>query len=169
MTNPRSDKIYPTGEPLSKAYKETFIGGRSEQIPDNHIEEEDWWELIGGGWRGPTGILDRLIICTTYCIARAVFQTLRDTVLRVSRPDRDFALYLSAFGRCMFLSRDAYIGLGPKNMQPGDSLALLVGGKMPYVLRRKGECYELVGECYMHGVMRGERFDANQCQQIWLA
>ncbi len=66
------------------------------------------------------------------------------------------------------MTKARYIGLGPKDMQKGDSLALLEGGRVPYVLRRKGEWFELVGDCYIHGVMHGEIFDSTRCGQVWI-
>jgi hypothetical protein len=68
----------------------------------------------------------------------------------------------------MFTTKGTYLGLGPKDAQKGDLLALLQGGQMPNVLRRKGEFYELVGDCYVHGVMKGERYDESRCKRIRL-
>jgi len=62
----------------------------------------------------------------------------------------------------------AHTGLGPKNLQTGDCLAQLEGGKVPYVLRQNGQTFKLIGECYVHGFMLGERFDATRCERIWL-
>ena len=41
-------------------------------------------------------------------------------------------------------------------MKPGDIICVLFGGKMPFCLRPWGDCYLLVGECYVHGLMNGE-------------
>jgi hypothetical protein len=68
----------------------------------------------------------------------------------------------------MFISSDRRIGLGPKNMAIGDCLVLLMGGKVPFVLRPRGDVFELVGECYVHGAMQGELFDVNKCVKICL-
>ena len=52
-------------------------------------------------------------------------------------------------------SRGYYV-LGPKVMEVGDVVCVLFGGKMPFCLRPLGERYLLVGECYVHGLMKGE-------------
>jgi hypothetical protein len=52
--------------------------------------------------------------------------------------------------------------------QKGDLVAILAGGKVPYILRPKaaskspgedgnlGRCYTVVGDAYIHGIMDGE-------------
>lgn len=65
-------------------------------------------------------------------------------------------------GRCMFLTEKGYVGLGPESMKPGDQVAILLGGTTPFVLRNtpgsveRREEYEMIGDCYVHGVMDGE-------------
>lgn len=52
-------------------------------------------------------------------------------------------------------------GLGPAGTAIGDCIALLTGGKMPFVLRRREHCdaeesrprYEIIGNCYLDGWM----------------
>lgn len=39
---------------------------------------------------------------------------------------------------------------------PGDQVCILFGGNTPFVLRPCNEYYQLVGECYIHGMMDGE-------------
>ncbi|KAH7350751.1 heterokaryon incompatibility protein-domain-containing protein [Rhexocercosporidium sp. MPI-PUGE-AT-0058] len=63
-------------------------------------------------------------------------------ILRPINPD--FKLYWQGVEK----AREAYVQL-PK------------GGKLlPYVLRKEEEKYALIGECYTHGLMRGEVWDA---------
>lgn len=52
-------------------------------------------------------------------------------------------------------SKDYYI-LGPEIMEVGDVICVLLGGKIPFCLRPRGNHYFLVGECYVHGLMDGE-------------
>jgi hypothetical protein len=37
----------------------------------------------------------------------------------------------------------------------GDSVAIQLSGKTPYILRQQGEHFLLVGETYVHGLMKG--------------
>jgi hypothetical protein len=56
----------------------------------------------------------------------------------------------------------------PLLAKPGDSVCLVFGADVPFVLRKaptkqssekygRKQCYNLVGECYVHGIMDGER------------
>jgi hypothetical protein len=47
-------------------------------------------------------------------------------------------------------------GLGPAVMWPGDSVCVLYGASMPFIIRPEGAAYRLIGECYVYGLMRGQ-------------
>lgn len=51
--------------------------------------------------------------------------------------------------------KDMYV-LGPAVMAAGDVICVMYGGKLPFVLRPWGSRYLLVGECYIHGLVRCE-------------
>ncbi|TGJ86809.1 hypothetical protein E0Z10_g1990 [Xylaria hypoxylon] len=55
-----------------------------------------------------------------------------------------------------FITRDGRMGIGPESMKEGDEVAILFGAKVPFVLRRSGPIYILIGECYIAGMMKGE-------------
>lgn len=44
--------------------------------------------------------------------------------------------------RQMFLTRSGLTGLGPASMRPGDTLAVLMGGRVPIVLRQTSDCFK---------------------------
>lgn len=76
------------------------------------------------------------------------------------RPLPKRALSLMRCRRLSNCEHDVLI-LGPAAMQPGDVVAVFLGGPTPYVLRPVGDGsrkYMLVGECYVYGVMNGEAF-----------
>lgn len=61
--------------------------------------------------------------------------------------------------RCLWLThRCRRLGLGSQQTRAGDQVWLLSGGRTPFVLRPidGSECFEFVGECYVHGWMHGE-------------
>ena len=44
----------------------------------------------------------------------------------------------------------------PAALEAGDVVCVLFGGKVPFCLRPMGRRYLIVGECYAHGLMKGE-------------
>ena len=61
-------------------------------------------------------------------------------------------------GRTFLLTRNGYYGIGPYIAKPGDVCCVLFGATVPFILRKADaiEHYQLVGEAYLHGLMRGE-------------
>ncbi|KAI1144913.1 hypothetical protein F4825DRAFT_286297 [Nemania diffusa] len=73
------------------------------------------------------------------------------------------------FDPCFFITADKYHGLCHWTAKEGDTIVLLYGGNVPYLLRPidKNECakyggdndsalFKLVGECYVEGIMYGD-------------
>ncbi|KAG8353910.1 hypothetical protein FVEN_g8162 [Fusarium venenatum] len=58
--------------------------------------------------------------------------------------------------RRVFGTRGGRMGMGTCAAQVGDRIVLLRGCNTPLIVRRSGEAWKLVGECYVHGVMYGE-------------
>ncbi|KAI1429220.1 heterokaryon incompatibility protein-domain-containing protein [Xylaria sp. FL1777] len=76
---------------------------------------------------------------------------------------------------CFFVGDNGYHGLCPWTAREGDIVALLDGGNVPYLLRpvdkktigngeeiQTGEQFELVGECFVQGIMYGEFFEGQE-------
>ncbi|KAK0632469.1 heterokaryon incompatibility protein-domain-containing protein [Immersiella caudata] len=64
-----------------------------------------------------------------------------------------------------FRTHGGHVGLAPAETEPGDLAVIFPGFSAPYVLRRVGDdarMYELVGECYVYGVMDGEYLGATE-------
>ncbi len=60
--------------------------------------------------------------------------------------------------RSVCVTRDGYLGCVPSSARIGDEIFVLIGSQTPFVVRQaiqKGK-YEIIGECYMHGMMDGE-------------
>lgn len=71
-----------------------------------------------------------------------------------------------AYHRRVFYTKSGHFGLGPANMKSGDEVVALFGGKVLYVLRRKADHYQLIGDCYVHKAMHGEVLEAWREGQI---
>ncbi len=71
-----------------------------------------------------------------------------------------------------FTTKGGLMGLGPRNAQVGDSVIVMSGSRIPFLLRstRLGQVlldetvnklrliwqYQVIGDCYVHGIMNGE-------------
>ncbi|KAL9106298.1 MAG: hypothetical protein Q9227_008633 [Pyrenula ochraceoflavens] len=65
-------------------------------------------------------------------------------------------------GRRPCLTGKDYLGFAPDATRPGDLLAIFLGSTVPFVIRphdREVDSFWLIGECYVHGIMKGEAFD----------
>ncbi|KAI4217694.1 MAG: hypothetical protein LQ351_000290 [Letrouitia transgressa] len=69
------------------------------------------------------------------------------------------------FNRRFFLTSKGYYGIGHRSLEAGDVSAVLIGAHVPFVLRKAplhnqighaSDHYRLIGESYIHGIMRGE-------------
>ncbi|KAK2478908.1 hypothetical protein H9L39_08282 [Fusarium oxysporum f. sp. albedinis] len=71
-----------------------------------------------------------------------------------------------AFDQRMATTSSGYLCLVPWPTRSGDRIALVQGGKAPYVLRRAGEKWKILGDCYVHGIMSGEAWSDEKCVDI---
>jgi hypothetical protein len=65
----------------------------------------------------------------------------------------------TVFRRQLFTTKKGYIGMAPTGANCGDIVCILPGCSVPLILRRQQWFHELVGDCYLHGVMNGEAID----------
>jgi hypothetical protein len=81
--------------------------------------------------------------------------------------------------RKFFTTRKGYIGIGPPGAWPGDYVYILLSGKISLVLRKDLEerCLDSidnemqqyhtsVGDCYVHGIMNGEKYEVLRRLQL---
>jgi hypothetical protein len=69
------------------------------------------------------------------------------------------ALQVTLWGWRFVVTKNAFVGTVPKLAQAGDVVAILKGGRVPFVLQKSDArpgSFRLVGECYVHGLMNGE-------------
>lgn len=61
--------------------------------------------------------------------------------------------------RSFVTTEEGYIGLAPKGTRSGDQVCVLLGCPRPLVLRPTSNLqFQVVGECYIHGLAEGEAF-----------
>lgn len=76
---------------------------------------------------------------------------------------------INTFSSCrsVFRTGNGLIGLGPDNMETDDELWYLAGADVPFILSpcfddsgdKIESCYNVIGECYVHGIMNGELWE----------
>lgn len=182
ITGADSGQPYPTGEEINDVYWQTFLAGSLHSDPGTDWKKERLsWQTIYQGYDYPCYLglhyFTNLYIISMFIIefykALHIFLALWGQ-FGIYKPGRE----ASPFGkvslspvhenRRMFRTADGYIGLGPRDMRSGDRIALFSGGKMPLVMRESGTGLELVGDCYVHGIMHGEGYHEDQCELIWI-
>lgn len=67
---------------------------------------------------------------------------------------------ISLKGRKLATTETGYMCLVPETVRKGDVAAVLYGCNFPVLLRPLGEAYQVLGECFVPGLMNGEVFDA---------
>ncbi|PVH70822.1 HET domain-containing protein [Cadophora sp. DSE1049] len=67
------------------------------------------------------------------------------------------------FNRSFIITSAGRMGIGPSDTRVGDTVAVIFGGGVPYIIRPQGASWAFVGESYVQGLMNGEAIQA--CQQ----
>ena len=75
---------------------------------------------------------------------------------------------LLTYQRTFFITRDGYMSVGPRWSRPGDRIALIAGLQLPFIVRKTGDKYNLIGPAYVHGIMKGERWNESFTEHIVL-
>ena len=70
--------------------------------------------------------------------------------------------------RRIFRTEGGYVGLAPCLADVGDKIAILKGGRVAYALRPVSTRWRLLGDAYVHGIMRGEAFKEERCGRMSL-
>ncbi|KAF5008669.1 hypothetical protein FDECE_5081 [Fusarium decemcellulare] len=68
----------------------------------------------------------------------------------------------------MARTKGGYLALVPEPSRVGDQIAILEGGKTPFVLRKVGQQWRILGDSYVHGIMFGEAWDEGKCSEMEL-
>ena len=84
----------------------------------------------------------------------ALPQKLPDETWKASRYDAAF--HYSSRNRRFFVTNTGMMGLGSQIVKSNDVVAILYGCRWPVILRPRGERYEVIGVCYVQGIMFGE-------------
>lgn len=149
---------YPTGENMIDAVKRTLIANRNDSATDATNEElEDIHTRLAYLIHYPDQ-LDAAFSQASVVPRAMEYQGLSK---EVNIPYYFRPITGAAHGRVFFRTDRGYFGLGPRGIKETDCIFVVPGGCIPMVLRPMGHGlhgpeYQLLGECYVHGTMKGE-------------
>ncbi|KIW03277.1 uncharacterized protein PV09_05493 [Verruconis gallopava] len=172
LTGANKRGLYKTGESMKDAFWKTFLGGHTIRKGDEWPLERDRWESIAEEYRAPSrfGVSSSSVAyslaVSASLFSRVVNQAFGNYASKSWPPDLQSPFPTHAHGRRMFRTQSSYIGLGPREMQVGDKVAICSGGKVPLILRACGDGYLFIGDCYVHGLMNGEKYDEKKCRAL---
>lgn len=144
---------YPTGEGCIAACQQTLFAGRKRGLvygelsyakidpPQAAKYTEDFFTIaetsVHQASSEPPGDVE------SYLLGYDAFQS---------------SLNETTTGRRFITTDDHYLGLAPAGSRIGDQICVILGCNIPFVIRAtaEGGGYVLIGECYIHGLMRGE-------------
>ncbi|TRX93537.1 hypothetical protein FHL15_005509 [Xylaria flabelliformis] len=157
--------------PVNMGLRPMGFGGRGEGFPSSRA----------GSWRVPC--CDQIVINgrlvrgdpTTESRYKAMITYLeackdepKNELPAESRPYLESLLRWA--DRRPFFTEHGFVGLGPANVEPGDTLAVLDGFNACYLvkpLRPPSSEYRLGGEAYVDGIMDGEMIGSIPDTRVW--
>ena len=178
----KAGQTYLTGEPSLDVYWQTFLAGSAHSgSADQRKKDREAWASNFQKYSYPCylGLHNSTKAYVFAMFAIEFFNFLYVAAVSVYRRFGPFKSQGDGFGktlspssvyvnRRMFRTEDGYIGLGPRDMRVGDSIALFSGGSLPLVMRKHARRLVLIGDCYVHGIMNGERYREDQCELMWI-
>ncbi|PWY93145.1 hypothetical protein BO94DRAFT_583385 [Aspergillus sclerotioniger CBS 115572] len=155
--DPEADVHYVGGGIVREAFWRTMLNNALETEPNKHrtLTAQDgtvfvwWWNNLRNRMTG-TGQIYHPLQAHSRIIARS--------------------FWLPNDNRALFTTKRGYMGFGSPDMKQGDTVAVILGSRMPFILRqmpipatigesqqvKDKEYLSVVGYCYLHGVMQGK-------------
>ena len=65
-----------------------------------------------------------------------------------------------AASRSFCMTKDGHMGWVPQSAIVGDLVSVLCGSTVPVLVRPKGDAFQVIGQCYIEGIMDGEAVEA---------
>ncbi|KAH7350429.1 heterokaryon incompatibility protein-domain-containing protein [Pyrenochaeta sp. MPI-SDFR-AT-0127] len=167
------------GPPHFKSYMTQFLfnirqlllspeTGMSPTETETQLGKEAW-ELILESWYSDSRMHTNLIpsqeeieqYCQRYDDITKQWNPSLSDMEWLEEKNAEASLFMEAMarhapGKDLFATFTSRIGIGPQGIQAGDKIILVNGARVVYAVRKQGDSYRMVGECYLHGVMNGE-------------
>jgi hypothetical protein len=163
------------------------VAGIESEIEQSHIEwgvgekrwerEQDFSKLLSGGlelkrWgENPTesSHLKAYHMWYTWFTSENPSSLLKN--VRSDVREFDEFVQVNTLGRRLFRTDSGWIGFGPESLQVSDSLVMIPGGKVPYVLRQsptgKANEYSFLGDAYAQEAASGIAMDLSLSERVF--
>jgi hypothetical protein len=140
----RSLTKYPTKETLKEALWRTLCWNRTDQYPapeetGDHFKE--WYRILMS------------------------HKDIESKATEMSRLENSFTPSKSP----ICITSNGFLASVPYTTEAGDCIVVFAGGQNPFVIRRTGNYYRLIGPCYVHGIMNGEAFPEERSKLEWFS
>ena len=150
LANVRSNLPYVTGETMREAFLQTLSAAEIHDYERVKVEIELWEK----GTSFPFGLMYSLFVFV------GGFLTNRPFLL--FEIQGRYALH-----RRMVRTQGGFLGLASHATEVGDHVLICKGSSVPLIVRKcedVDEGFRLVGDAYVHGIMRGEAFGVDKSQ-----
>jgi len=171
-----SDVAYPTGEDMISVYRQTLMTCQDAEglrFPGERFEA--WRKFLKDvvnslddpvSYENPSSQAGRKTLTAAQASILSSIRKYRAS----SRDSGSLVVPIEpTLYRSMVRATKGYLALAPAATKLGDEVALLAGGRAPYVVRPDGGDWKLVGTAYVHGIMYGEVWDPSQCHDMTFA
>lgn len=152
---------YPTGETQDEVLLRLPIGNAQRPHLDSTVDRlwlyRDFAKALEGTEKWPDNLRDLVFSVSLDKEASEHFNLPLESQMVVTKYWQTAAAFANRIGGTNFcVTREHYVGLLPAAAAVGDEICLPHSAAVPFVVRRSGLKYELIGECYIHGIMHGE-------------
>jgi hypothetical protein len=159
---------HPSMHHIRRAYARALIGAASYEYkwPEHeqylfgawsHASEEYRWNIWGIPILEPTPKITQERLETHIGLDDEPFSRFNERIAYdafiLKGPSR-------VYRRRLCIAESGTLCLCPQDVQAGDLIVILYGMQVPYVLRKKGVHYNVVGEAYIQDMMVGEALEA---------
>lgn len=164
---------YPTGETQEEILLRLPIGNAErphlESTADRLRLYRDFAKTLEGNETWPENLRELVFSVGLDKEASEFFKLPLDSQMVVTKYWQTAAAFNNRIcGANFCVTRERYVGMLPAAAAVGDEICLPHGSLVPFVVRRNGLKYKLIGECYIHGIMKGESLRGDLIEKTFL-
>jgi hypothetical protein len=172
---PRKARIDLKPESRLKAITTLVLDAIESNYPQEteQCRKKRFWEMFAGGkqqeWEGLGEIYQRDGLQKLWD-KRIAYDEGTISSTEWQQFDEHFCnTFVRLLGRCVFMTIEGNVGVGPRDVQEEDVVCILYGCKLPVILRKDGRYYKFIGPAYIDGAMNGEFIEeGDKGHRFWI-